>query len=42
MNTVVTAIAKSEKIRKESYSSRMLTDICARNIQGGVSKDQMG
>ena len=44
MNTVMTAIAKSEckKIRKESYSLRMLTDICGRDIQGGVNKDQMG
>ena len=43
MNTVMIAIARNEckKIRKESYSLRLLTDICGRGIQGGVSKNQM-
>ena len=43
-NTVVPAIAKStcNKTNRNSCNWRMLTDICGRDMQGGMSMDQMG
>ena len=44
MNTAMTATAKCvyKKIKKESINSRMLINICDRDIQDGINTDQMG